>query len=70
MQIVAKVKALRSRQGEREKLKTAYGIWFVTHYKNIYYAVCTDETYPERHAFGMIEKLKAEADGKEEDPKF
>ena len=58
-QMAAKIKALRSKIDEREKLRTGYGVWWVTHDDNdICYGVCTDETYPERHAFGLIQKLK------------
>jgi vesicle-associated membrane protein 7/small nuclear ribonucleoprotein D3 len=58
-QIPQKIKALKSRAGERDKLRTPYGFWFVTHDDNdISYAVCTSETYPERHAYGLIEKLQ------------
>ena len=50
---------MRARTNERDKLKTQYGVWFVSHDENdISYALCTDEEYPERHAFGLIEKLK------------
>jgi hypothetical protein len=35
-------------------------VWFVTHDENdISYAVCTEEDYPERHAYGMLEQLKS-----------
>ena len=56
--MASKIKALRSKKGEREKLRTAYGVWYATHDDNdICYAVCTSEDYPERHAFGLIGKL-------------
>ena len=59
MQIPQKIKALRSYANERDKLKTQYGVWFVTHDNNdVAYAVCTQEEYPERHAFGLIDKLR------------
>jgi hypothetical protein len=59
IQMTSKIKALRSKPNERDKLRTAYGIWYVTHDENdIAYAVCTTEEYPERHAFGLIDKLK------------
>ena len=57
--MASKIKALRSKIDEREKLRTPYGVWYVTHDENdICYGVCTDEGYPERHAFGLIQKLK------------
>ena len=57
--MASKIKALRSKVDEREKLKTAYGVWFVVHDNNdISYAVCTAEDYPERHAYGLIQKLR------------
>ena len=57
--MASKIKALRSKVDEREKLRTGYGVWWVTHDENdICYAVCTEESYPERHAFGLIQKLK------------
>ena len=50
---------MRSHSGERDKLRTQYGVWFVTHDDNdISYAVCTQEEDPERHAYGLIDKLK------------
>jgi hypothetical protein len=53
-----KIKALRARTNERDKLKTQYGVWYVTHDDNdISYALCTNEEYPERHAYGLIAKL-------------
>ena len=56
--MASKIKALRSKRGEREKLRTAYGVWYAIHDENdICYAVCTNEEYPERHAFGLISKL-------------
>lgn len=34
-------------------------MWWVTHDEyDICYGVCTEENYPERHAFGLIQKLK------------
>ena len=57
-QMASKIKALRSKKGEREKLRTAYGVWYAIHDENdICYAVCTTDEYPERHAFGLISKL-------------
>lgn len=29
--MTSKIKALRSKANERDKLRTAYGIWYVTH---------------------------------------
>ncbi len=46
---------LKSKKGERNQLKTTYGIWHVTYDDNdVCYALCAADTYPERHAFGMI----------------
>ena len=45
-QIHLKIKGLNSKPGERNKLKTAYGAWFVMHGNGWVYAVCTSETYP------------------------
>ena len=57
--MASKIKALRSKVDQRDKLRTGYGVWYVTHDKNdISYAVCTDEAYPERHAYGLIQKIK------------
>lgn len=51
----SKIKALKSREGERNKLRTQYGVWHIIHDGNdICYALCTSDTYPERHAFGLI----------------
>ena len=59
IQMASKIKALRSKTDQRDKLRTAYGVWYVTHDKNdISYAVCCEESYPERHAFGLIQKIK------------
>jgi hypothetical protein len=45
--MTSKIKALRSKPNERDKLRTAYGIWYVTHDENdIAYAVCTSDEYP------------------------
>lgn len=55
----SKIKSLRSKVDERDKLRTNYGVWYVTYDNNdICYAVCTDESYPERHAYGLIQKLQ------------
>lgn len=55
----SKIKALKTKSGERDKLRTPYGVWFVTHDDNdICYALCAVDLYPERHAFGLIEKLQ------------
>lgn len=41
-QMSSKIKALKSKSNERDKLRTAYGNWFVTHDDNdVCYAVCT-----------------------------
>jgi hypothetical protein len=57
--MASKIKALRSKVDERDKLRTSYGVWYVTHDKNdISYGVCTDEAYPERHAYAFIQKIK------------
>ncbi len=41
--MASKIKALRSKIDEREKLRTGYGVWWVTHDDNdICYGVCTD----------------------------
>lgn len=59
MQIAFKIKALKSKVGERDKLRTAYGVWYVTYDDNdVSYAVCTIESYPERHAYALIERLQ------------
>lgn len=51
----SKIKALKSREGERNKLRTQYGVWHVIYDGNdICYALCTSDAYPERHAFGLI----------------
>ena len=56
--MASKVKALRTKTNEREKLRASYGVWYATQDENdICYAVCTTEDYPERHAFGLISKL-------------
>lgn len=58
--IISKAKALRSRQGERERLNTDYGAWFLTRGEDdLLYAVCVSEEYPERTAFGLIQKVEA-----------
>jgi hypothetical protein len=45
--IISKAKALRSRQGERERLNTDYGAWFLTRGEDdLLYAVCVSEEYP------------------------
>ncbi len=55
----SKIKSLKSKVDERDKLRTAYGVWHVTHDDNdISFAVCTDEGYPERHAYAIIQKLQ------------
>jgi hypothetical protein len=33
-------------------------VWFVTRFGNNSFAVCTSESYPERHAFSLINNLK------------
>lgn len=39
----SKLKALRTKEREREKLRTAYGVWWATFDENdICYAVCTE----------------------------
>ncbi len=39
----SKAKTLRSKVDDRDKLRTAYGVWYITHDDNdILYAVCTD----------------------------
>lgn len=53
-----KLRTLNAKAGERNKLKTAYGPWFVTHSNGWAYAVCTAEDYPERHAYGLIDKIR------------
>lgn len=59
MQLPQKTKALKAKANERDKLKTPYGVWYVTHDDNdIVYALCTSEEYPERHAYGLIQKLQ------------
>jgi hypothetical protein len=41
--MATKIKALRSKVDEREKLRTGYGVWWVTYDDNdICYGVCTD----------------------------
>lgn len=62
IQIILKIRALNQKQGERNKLKTAYGNWFVTQSKGWAYAVCCSENYPERHAYGLIASIKTEAE--------
>ena len=43
MQLASKIKALKSKVGERDKLRTAYGVWYVMHDDNdISYGVCTN----------------------------
>jgi hypothetical protein len=29
--MASKIKSLRSKENERDKLRTAYGVWYVTH---------------------------------------
>lgn len=54
-----KIKSLKLKNEERQKFKTDYGVWYVKHDKyDISYAVCTNEDYPERHAFGLIDKIQ------------
>lgn len=49
-----KLAALNAKAGERNKLKTEYGSWFVMHMDDWAYAVCTSMDYPERHAYKLI----------------
>lgn len=43
MQLPQKARALKAKANERDKLKTPYGIWWVTHDDNdICYALCTN----------------------------
>ncbi len=43
----SKIKSLRAKVNERDKLKTSYGVWYVTRDENdVAYAVCTDDSYP------------------------
>lgn len=57
-QIGIKLRALNAKAGERNKLKAEYGTWYVMHENGWGYAVCTTEDYPERHAYGLIDKIK------------
>lgn len=54
----AKLRTLNAKTGERNKLKTSYGPWYVTHQNGWAYAVCTGDEYPERHAYGLIDQIK------------
>lgn len=58
--IVSKAKFLKSKLGERDKLACDYGVWFVTRgEEDLLFAACVQEDYPERVAFGLIQKVQA-----------
>ncbi len=57
-QLRDKIKALNSKSGQRDKINTTYGAWFATKKNGWVYGVCTNDNYPERHAFGLIGKIR------------
>lgn len=58
--IVGKIKALKCRVAERERLKGEAGNWFITRgASDLLYAACVSEGYAERTAFGLIQKIEA-----------
>lgn len=63
--IVGKIKALKCKVGERERLKGDAGNWYVTRGEsNLMYAACAGEGYPERTAYGLIQKIETLVQGK------
>ena len=63
--IASKIKALRCRVAERERLKGEAGNWYITRgASNIMYAACVGEGYPERTAFGLMQKIEALVQGR------
>jgi hypothetical protein len=45
--IGSKIKALKSKPNQRDKLKSSYGVWSVTRDENdLVYAVCSSNDYP------------------------
>ena len=58
--IVGKIKALKCRVAERERLKGEAGNWYITRgASDLMYAACVSEGYPERTAFGLIQRIEA-----------
>ncbi len=57
-----KLRALNAKPGERNKLNAEYGPLYVLHQNGWGYAVCTTEGYPERHVYGLIDKIKSYID--------
>lgn len=58
--IVGKIKALKCRVAERERLKGEAGNWYITRgASDLMYAACVSEGYLERTAFGLMQKIEA-----------
>lgn len=56
--IASKAKFLRSRVGERDKLKGEFGNWYVVRSsETLLSAACVNDDYPERLAYGLLQKL-------------
>jgi hypothetical protein len=56
--IASKAKFLKARVGERDKLKGEFGNWYVVRTtETLLSAACVSDDYPERLAYGLLQKL-------------
>lgn len=53
--IISKAALMKSKAGQRHNLSSDYGKWFLIKAESsTLYAVCVEEDYPERLAYGVI----------------